>query len=300
MMPRWWSISHVNPRFLHAALVVAALGEQIVLVLRAVNFTAYQTPNDAPIHTRNFLLRLSPALDIESSAEILAPANLPEPAYKHVLGFEDLRLFVWREALWCNATVRELTAEGWCQQVLARIDKNRQVPCRLADWRVLAPEGPTRHEKNWIPLVVGDRLQFIYQCDPTRALDDAARTVAETAPAIAAEQFRGSSQAIEFDGGRVALVHEVLRGPSENQEEYHHRFVWFDETGVLLSLSRPFYFRKRGIELATGLGWHPDGKRLLISYGVNEGEAWIATVDPMEVRAVLSDGMSTMSRGRFE
>jgi hypothetical protein len=25
MMPRWWSISHVNPRFLHAALVVAAL-----------------------------------------------------------------------------------------------------------------------------------------------------------------------------------------------------------------------------------------------------------------------------------
>jgi hypothetical protein len=25
MMPRWWSISHVNPRFLHAALVAAAL-----------------------------------------------------------------------------------------------------------------------------------------------------------------------------------------------------------------------------------------------------------------------------------
>jgi hypothetical protein len=25
MMPRWWSISHVNPRFLHAALVVTAL-----------------------------------------------------------------------------------------------------------------------------------------------------------------------------------------------------------------------------------------------------------------------------------
>jgi hypothetical protein len=25
MMPRWWSISHVNPRFLHAALTLAAL-----------------------------------------------------------------------------------------------------------------------------------------------------------------------------------------------------------------------------------------------------------------------------------
>jgi hypothetical protein len=207
---------------------VARLGEQIVLVLRAVNFTlteagAYQTPNDAPIHTRSFLLRLSPALDIESSAEILAPANLPEPAYKHVRGFEDLRLFVWRDALWCSATVRELTPEGWCQQVLARIDENQQLPCQLADWRVLAPEGPTRHEKNWIPEVVGGRLQFIYQCDPMRVLDDAACTVAETTPEIAAEQFRGSSQAIEFDGGRIALVHEAPRGPSENQEEYHHR-----------------------------------------------------------------------------
>jgi hypothetical protein len=52
-------------------------------------------------------------------------------------------------------------------------------------------------------------------------------------------------------------------------------------------MSRPFYFQKRGIELATGLGWHPDGKRLLISYGVNQGEAWIATVNAKEVRAVL-------------
>jgi hypothetical protein len=123
---------------------VVRLGEQIVLVLRAVNFTlteagAYQTPNDAPIHTRNFLLRLSPALDIESSAEILAPADLAEPAYKHVRGFEDLRLFVWRKALWCTATIRELTPEGWCQQVLARIDENRQAPCPLADWRAWLP-----------------------------------------------------------------------------------------------------------------------------------------------------------------
>jgi hypothetical protein len=113
--------------------------------------------------------------------------------------------------------------------------------------------------------------------------------VAESTPAVAAEQFRGSSQAIEFDGGLIALVHDVLQGPSENQQEYHHRFVWFDETGLLRSMSRPFYFRKRGIELATGLGWHPDGKRLLISYGVNEGEAWLATVNPKEIRASLSD-----------
>jgi tetratricopeptide (TPR) repeat protein len=280
---------------------VARLGEQIVLLQRAVNFTLtetgdYWTPNDAPAHTRNFLLRLSEALDIEASAEILPPADLPEPAYVRVRDFECARLFAWRDALWCCATVRELTPKGWCQQVLARIDESQQGSCRLANWRVLVPEGPTRHEKNWMPQIAGEGLQFIYQCDPTRVLDDAARSVAETTPAIAAEEFRGSSQAIEFDGGRLALVHEVLGGALDKQRIYHHRFVWFDESGVLSGVSRPFFFRKKGVEFAAGLGWHLDGKRLLISYGVDDGEAWIATVDADDVRSVLPDVGSLPSR----
>ena len=58
-----------------------------------------------------------------SSTEILPPADLPEPAFGLVLGFEDARLFFWAGGLWCSATVRELTTEGWCEQVLARIDR---------------------------------------------------------------------------------------------------------------------------------------------------------------------------------
>jgi hypothetical protein len=37
------------------------------------------------------------------------------------------------------------------------------------------------------------------------------------------------------------------------------------------------------------LAWHPDGKRLLISYGVGDAEAWIATVDTGEVQHMLED-----------
>ena len=105
--------------------------------------------------------------------------------------------------------VRELTPEGWCEQVLARIDERAPGLCRLADWRVLHPEGPRRHEKNWMPRVSGDDLQFVYRCDPTRLVDEQARTIAETIPPIAAEQFRGGSQLIAFDGGWLALVHEA-------------------------------------------------------------------------------------------
>jgi hypothetical protein len=127
------------------------------------------------------------------------------------------------------------------------------------------------------------------------ALPYAMRRAADYCPdiSIAAAEFRGGTQAIDFDGGWLALVHEVLGGASEKQRVYHHRFVWFDAASTLQRVSRPFFFRKKGIEFAAGLAWHPDGKRLLISYGVDDGEAWIATVVASEVLAVLdaTDGV---------
>ena len=78
-------------------------------------------------------------------------------------------------------------------------------------------------------------------------------------------------------------------GRDQATRYYQHRFVWFDETNTLRGVSRPFFFHKKGVEFAAGLAWHPDGKRLLISYSVADSEAWIATVDAAEVRGVLED-----------
>jgi tetratricopeptide (TPR) repeat protein len=269
---------------------IACWGEQILLIQRAVNFTLtmdgrYKTPDDAPVHTRNFLLHLDENLNIRSVTEILPPVDLPEPAFGLVLGFEDMRLFAWRDGLWCSAAVRQLTSEGWNQQVLARIDQRVGQQCRLMEWRVLEPQGSRRHEKNWMPQVDGYTLRFIYSCDPTRLVDEHGRTVTEGSPAIACDQFRGGSQLISFDGGWLALIHEVHW--EGDIRHYQHRFVWFDAGNVLKGVSRRFFFRANGIEFASGLTWHPDGKRLLISYGVGDCEAWIAAVEVSDVRRVV-------------
>jgi tetratricopeptide (TPR) repeat protein len=276
---------------------IARQGDDIVMVQRTVNYTIdhsfpdsdgrrYVTKSGAPIHTRNFLLRLDANLAVRSSTEILPPADMPKPAWTRVQGFEDLRLFVWRGALWASGSIRELTPEGWCEQVLARIDEGAG-SSRLADWRVLRPAGPRLHEKNWMPRVVGDELQFIYLCDPTRLLDAEARIIAEATPPIAADRFRGGSQAIPFDGGWLTLIHEARL--HDGQRQYRHRFVWFDDAGRLRRVSRPFYFHARGVEFAAGLAWHPDAKRLIVTYGVGDSEAWIATVDADEVLGLLED-----------
>jgi tetratricopeptide (TPR) repeat protein len=271
---------------------VARCGERIMLIQRGVNYVlkedgSYHSLDGAPFRTRNFLLALDDDLEIQSSAEILPPGDLPKPLYPDESAFGDMRLFTWGKALWCTACYRELTSEGWCEQVVARIDDASPGVCRLQDWRVMRPGPPSRHEKNWVPQIGADNLQFIYLCDPARVVDGDGKTVVETIPTIAADQFRGGSQAIAFDDGWLFLIHEVLW--RQGRRFYLHRFVWFDEGCALRRVSRTFFFQKKSFEFGAGLAWHPDGKRLLVSYGIDDGESWIATVDAAEVRCLLEN-----------
>jgi hypothetical protein len=268
---------------------VARRGGQIMLTVRCVNYWVtddgqYKTPNGAASHTRNYLLRLDGELRVQAAKELLPPADMPAASAARL---QDPRLFAWRDRLWCSAGVRDLAQPGWCEQMLACIADSTPELCRLSDWRMLRPEGQQQHEKNWMPQVAGDKLQFIYLCDPTRVLDEHARTLVEHPPAVAAEEFRGGSQAIPFDGGWLALIHEVAL--LDGRRVYQHRFVWFDASNVLRRVSRRFFFHGKGIEFAAGLAWHPDGRHLIMSYGVDDREAWIATADAADVRHALED-----------
>jgi hypothetical protein len=278
---------------------VTRLGNEIVLVQPTGNYTMAEagleprTSDGGPVHTRNFLLRLSEDLGVEASAEIMAPENMPKPAYDLVQGFEGMRLFAWQNQLWCVAGVRQLAMEGWCEQVVARIEEYGAGSYRLTDWHVLRPAGAKVNEQNWMPWVKPatsdaktEKLHFIRRCDPTLIVDEQAALVSEGSPKIAAQQFRGGTQVVAFAGGWLAVVHEASARP-DGQRYCQHRFVWFDEADGLRKVSRPFFFNEKGIEYATGLAWHPDGERLLISYGVTESESWIATVSAAEVEAFL-------------
>jgi len=268
---------------------IARRGEGLVLLQRTVNYRldggVYETPGGEAVQTRNFLLSLNDALKTQASVEILAPADMPPPRFPAVRGFEDARLFAWRGDLWCSSTVRELSPEGWCQQILARIDQPDAGPARLDDWTVMGPRQPRGHEKNWMPLVDGDRLRFVYSCDPTRLVDETGRATASSPPAIAADAFRGGSQAVAFDGGWLAVIHEASE--AGNERHYHHRLISLDADGRLRGVSPPFHFRKPGIEFAAGLAWAVPGERLVVSYGVDDRESWLATIDAADIRKRL-------------
>lgn len=260
-------------------------------VVRTVNYRLVDGNyvNDspgAPIRTRNWLVRFSDAFEIESALEIEEPADAPRCADAPIRGYEDCRLIVWREALWCSATVADRSPDMRREVILLRLDADGSV---AAEYRLRGLVAG-RNEKNWVPFVFGDELLFVYQADPTTVVrfDPDSGRVAELVrqtPDLALEQLRGGSQAVAVDGGWLYLTHEV---DQFSPRVYLHRFAYLTDDFRVGAVSDPFYFSRKGIEFAAGLA--RDGSRLVASYGVNDGEAHIAEFDLDQVLTIMGVG----------
>jgi tetratricopeptide (TPR) repeat protein len=236
-----------------------------------------------PIHTRNFLAALNPDLTVKSTTEVFSPKDFPTPAYNLVVGFEDERLFWWKGDFWVSATVRERNAQGMCEQTLARIGGDMA----LTDWKPMVL--PNRlHEKNWMPWVMpGNLLKFVYKLGTT--LDPNDLTLAPLPVPYNVDRLSGGSQLIPFMTGWLALVHESRTRPGDGKRYYQHRFVFMNTTTSQMKVSKAFVLHDKQIEFAAGLAWHPDGKRLVISYGIKDCEAWLATIEWHEVTDLLGE-----------
>ena len=88
--------------------------------------------------------------------------------------------------------------------------------------------------------------------------------------------------------GWLGIVHEAWKSPASGKRFYQHRFVWFDDDAMPVKISPPFYFTVKDIEFAVGLTENPhDPGTFLISYGVNDREAWLGTISAEDIRSVL-------------
>ncbi|OYX00227.1 MAG: hypothetical protein B7Z15_20480, partial [Rhizobiales bacterium 32-66-8] len=240
---------------------------------------------DAPIDTRNFVVQLDGDLNAHTPREI--SWDRPPPAWDMVTGLEDVRLWHYHGQLHFNACVRELSPHGICQQVIGKLTFASNAEMRVDEWSVV-DMGQT-NEKNWMHY--RDR-RFIYRLDTIitplgheRAVPRQ-DTVEKFNIKVAADQISGSSQLIPFKAGYLAVVHEAANGP-DNKRTYWHRFAWFDGQGKLFRLSLPFVFYARQIEFCAGLATHPDGDKLILSFGVRDAEAHVATVSIEEVSRMI-------------
>ena len=239
--------------------------------------------NTNPINTRSFLVRLNGDLSVEPgfTQELHHNDVMPDPpAYPLVIGLEDMRLFNIGSKLFASATVRQLRPDGLPEQVCVGI-----LEPGLDNLKRLTHE-PLACEKNWMPIVDSKSPLWMYRVDETT--NGHGQDHKHPCPWDIGALGGGTQVIRRHYGGYLAIVHEARQIPGAPTRYYSHRFVAWDDKFIPTKISKPFGFHEKTIEYAMGLCWHPDGKRLIISYGFKDCEARLATVDAEEVGAWLS------------
>jgi glycosyltransferase involved in cell wall biosynthesis len=274
-----------NPSFV-------ATSEGYLGIVRGVNYRLsdgrYQIDdNHGRVRTRNFLVRLGPELELLSWHEMAAPAGWKTVPEAWILGFEDCRLFRWQNGWWCSATARDSEPDGRAVMVLLQIDQQGH----FAQAWPLRGYADDQHQKNWMPCA-DDRLRYVYRCGPATVIDASSADghIVVTAcddPGAALDHWSGGTPLLAWGQGYLGLIHEAKNSPGGRQ--YLHRFVAFDADLKPLSASQAFLFQAIGVEFATGLTYVPERTHLLISYGVNDGAAWLVRVAVDEVARSLKE-----------
>jgi glycosyltransferase involved in cell wall biosynthesis len=268
---------------------IAADGDGFRMLVRSVNFTLDEDgytflDDDRTIRSLSYAVRLDRDLQVTAVAPLEDRSEGPPRHRSPVLGYEDCRL-VFHDAGWhALATVLDRAPTPRAQMALLSLSPDGTAIERVR----LLPGAPGAHEKNWVPFA-GETgpLRLLYAPSPAHVLRCDVRSGTLAAPPAQARWrpgLSGGSQGVPFAGGHLFVLHEVRPGPVFGRS-YAHRFgLVRDER--LVAQSPPFTFAGEPIEYCAGLAHGGDG-RLVLSFGVWDRVAALATVDGAEVLAAL-------------
>lgn len=222
--------------------------------------------------------------------KVVPVPNLPFPDVRNS-GLEDMRLNPRADGLWFSATCCETRRDGVGKMLVGRFTEEATDDRAPVKWRVASRPGKAgQWEKNWMPFIGRDR--FLYSVDPTVVVDRQGKDVCTTTPAMALDHLRGGTQLIPFTSGMLSgwlgITHESTA--IGDNRHYLHRFLLLDDDGAVQRVSPAFRFGSgERIEFAAGLCQLPRSGKLVITYGVMDREAWLATVDTTEIAALLNE-----------
>jgi len=223
------------------------------------------------------------------------PFNLNEPikhqilydvsgikTYPHIItGYEDLRLIMFNDQLYAVCTSIKTNEIFQNEMCLLKIE-NYKITKVL---RLKCDKLEVRTEKNWTPVVHENKLLLYYTFQPAIILEcnveNGICTVYSSGiNSLNFTTYRGGSQIVKVNDKYVCVIHQV--GTHDKRGYYYHRFVQFDDKLRVIKVSPLFTFSDRPtVEFCAGMCY--DGKQLILTYGVEDQKAYIATVDPEEV-----------------
>lgn len=268
------------------------------LICRSVNYTQtgakhFQTNDpDGIFRTRNFLIHYDRAFQQIAQHEIVEELDREHCRDYIVKGLEDCRLFHFNGSNWFTCSTFDTNPSGAIQISLCKMQNEElDLPVQVEKLIPLKGPDPNRHEKNWLPFVKNGELFFIYSADPfiiykTDLETGECKEVLNYTPTHDFSQFRGSAPPIEWDGGYLMMVHEVIVN-RDYTRCYIHRLLFLDANFVATKVSKPFTFTHSGIEYCLSMAIDHGRNQLVIPIGIEDREAYLAFVDLNEIRNML-------------
>lgn len=266
-------------------------GEDRRSVVRAVNygvgpFGMIFDDSDRVVRSRMLLVTLDADYRVVTSTPMERQAAEAPVCWACPQGLEDCRLVRIGEQFWLSCSACDRHPEGRSRMVLGELTGNVVTAEYVQLYRA------DLIQKNWMPVVRGDELCWIYALDPLIVLrfdpvSGDAFPVATTIPEVAIDHLRGGSPALRVRDGWLLVVHESS-WPPDQAGAYLHRFVLLDEDFVFRGMTDPFSFVGAQVEFCAGLARDEERGKLVVSFGVLDGEAWVGFVDEIAVLSAIA------------
>lgn len=269
---------------------------EIVMAVRSSNYLLgpiqkYSTlTTGVDIMNRVFFAELDDELQITDMYELDVVGEL-----SFIRGVEDARVF-WRDDSWyMTGIILEKEHTRFARVGLFKIDLEKRQAQFIKKYE--SEEFGKKPEKNWGMVANEEVKEFDFIYEPNVIFKNGKTKKLKGLKNY--PKLRGNTQLIPWEDGYLAVNHYMRMQTNKKMyfnpvtfasewmdfRHYYHLFVKYDKTGRIVATSDEFVFNVTGVEFAAGIIEH-NGK-IVITYGHNDAEGWMATIDVEAVRTML-------------
>jgi hypothetical protein len=248
---------------------------------RGYHFTIGSAPSVTP-DSQNYLAIINKHLEVTDYWFLEDRHIRSDP--RALDGLEDLRLFEYDGEDYVLASALHYTPTPKNTMVLCKVDGRK-----LRDPVFIQSPKNATIEKNWMPLVKGRDLYFVYKTSPFELyrLDGSklVRVDREDTTQNWPSGLSGSSCVMPYEDGYMAVLHRKTIDQKKRLHFYRHHLVEFDSEMKPVRFGRKFSFEDERIEFCAGLAF--DGPDVLFSYGLMDQKAVVLRMSKDSLRRLF-------------
>ena len=279
-----------NDEYMPSSSSIIKYRNDYLINVRCTNYKLIQgkyNTSQGIINTLNCLVYSDINLNIKEDKYIFKNINNPN-INSPVLGFEDLRLFEHNDKIYFIATQIEYSPMLNNQMVVGEYDIDNKT---YKNFNYIKSPYDKDCEKNWLPVVVNNEVNFIYNWYPLEIgkINEKNELIIinKYDTPLFFSQLRGSVVPIYDEINKVyyTLTHGVLFPDSNiSNRQYYHVLITLDINLKPLQYSPPFYFKKFNIEYCIGMTFN-DNKFSFI-FSQHDKDPFVITVGALTHRTI--------------